>query len=74
MQCEKSMARTLVLYKSEGKNPTKMPRQKGMLVNLGLNFLKLKPIFEIMYDLPILQFLCDAVNVHKECIATLSSN
>lgn len=68
------MARTLVLYKSEGKNPTKMPRQKGMLVNLGLNFLKLKPIFEIMYDLPILQFLCDAVNVHKECIATLSSN
>lgn len=68
------MARTLVLYKSEGKNPTKMPRQKGMLVNLGLNFLKLKPIFEIMYDLPILQLLCDAVNVHKECIATLSSN
>lgn len=68
------MARTLVLYKSEGKNPTKMPRQKGMLVNLGLNFLRLKPIFEIMYDLPILQFLCDAVNVHKECIATLSSN
>lgn len=68
------MARTLVLYKSDGKNPTKMPRQKGMLVNLGLDFLKHKPIFEIMYDLSILQFLCDAVNVHKECIATLSSN
>lgn len=68
------MARTLVLYKSEGENPTKMPRQKAMLVNLGLDFIKHKPIFEIMYDLLILQFLCDAVNVHKECIGTLSSN
>ena len=68
------MARTLVLYKLEGKNPTKMPRQKGMLLNRGLDFIKHKPIFEIMYDLPILQFLCDAVNVHKECIPTLSSN
>lgn len=68
------MARTLVLYKLEGKNPAKMPRQKGKLVKLGLDFIKHKPIFEIMYDLPILQFLCDAVNVHKECTATLSSN
>lgn len=68
------MARTLVLYKLEGKNPTKMSRQKGMLVNLALDFTKRKSIVEIMYDLPILQFLCDAVNVHKECIATLSSN